>query len=144
MTTTERIPIRNVLVCYDGSVESDHALDRAAELARGREVSVSLLSVADPIYHTPPYDGSADPAEARAHQELLEGASARLARDGISAVTIVRAGGTADVIEDVARETGADLIVVGSRNHGLLRRLLFGSVSGELLVHGPSDVLVVR
>jgi nucleotide-binding universal stress UspA family protein len=34
--------------------------------------------------------------------------------------------------------------VVGSRHRGVARRLLFGSVSGEVFVEAPCDVLVVR
>jgi nucleotide-binding universal stress UspA family protein len=34
--------------------------------------------------------------------------------------------------------------VVGSRHRGLIKRLLFGSVSAELVVEAPCDVLVVR
>jgi nucleotide-binding universal stress UspA family protein len=36
------------------------------------------------------------------------------------------------------------MIVVGSRHRSLIRRLLFGSVSGELAVEAPFDVLVVH
>jgi nucleotide-binding universal stress UspA family protein len=54
-----------------------------------------------------------------------------------------RVGEAADASADVAREAGADLTVVGSRHRGLLQRLLLGSVSGELVVEAPCDLLVV-
>jgi nucleotide-binding universal stress UspA family protein len=95
---------RRILVCYDGSPESERALERVAEVASGVPSEVTVVSAAEPIYRQAPYTGYADPAEA----------------------------------------TDADLIVVGSRHRGVVRRLLLGSVSGELVVEASSDVLVVR
>jgi nucleotide-binding universal stress UspA family protein len=88
--------------------------------------------------------GYADPAEEEAHRRLLAGATRKLAGRGIACETVEPAREPVDAIVEAARETGADLIVVGSRHHGVARRLLFGSVSGELFVEAPCDVLVVR
>jgi nucleotide-binding universal stress UspA family protein len=141
---SEPAPIRNILVCYDGSPQSEHALARAAELARAPHKNVAVISVADPIYRTAPFTGYAGPDEEDAHNRLLAEAKAKLSAHGISATTTEQVGSAADVIVEVAHEAGADLIVVGSRHRGLLQRLLFGSVSGALVVEAPCDVLVVR
>ena len=86
-----------------------------------------------------------------AHRGLLREATRKIADRGISATAVERVAGTVDVahvVAGVARDCGADLIVVGSRHRRLLRRflgrLLFGSVSVELVVEAPCDVLVVR
>jgi nucleotide-binding universal stress UspA family protein len=68
----ELAPIRNILVCSDGSPQSEHALARAAELARAPLTDVAVIGVADPIYRTPPFTGYADPAEEDAHYRLLK------------------------------------------------------------------------
>lgn len=91
-----------------------------------------------------PYTGYADPAEEEAHRRLLEEATRRLAAYGVAAATVEPARETVGAILEAARETGADLIVVGSRHRGVVRRLLVGSVSGELVVEASSDVLVVK
>ncbi|MBX6765035.1 MAG: universal stress protein, partial [Rubrobacteraceae bacterium] len=44
----------------------------------------------------------------------------------------------------VAEEIGADLVVVGSRGLGGLRRTLMGSVSDSVVRHAHCSVLVVR
>jgi nucleotide-binding universal stress UspA family protein len=135
---------RHILVCYDGSPESARELERAAELASAVPSRVTVVSVAEPIYRTRPYSGYADPAEEEAHRSLLEEATRRLAGHGIAAATLESSGVTAAAIVEAADETRADLVIVGSRPRGLIRRLLFGSVSGRLVAESPADVLVVR
>jgi nucleotide-binding universal stress UspA family protein len=44
----------------------------------------------------------------------------------------------------IAEEQGCDVIVVGSRGHGAIRRALLGSVSTHLVQHAPCPVFVVR
>ena len=126
---------RRILVCYDGSAESQRALARAADIAAAGASEVTVVSVAEPLYPMRPYTGYADPAEDELHRRLLDDATHTLARDGITAAT---------AIVDAARDTRADLIVVGTRHRRLIERLLFGSVSGQLVVEAPCDVLVVR
>ena len=53
-------------------------------------------------------------------------------------------GNPADVIVQEAEESGADLIVVGTRGLGATRRAFMGSVSTNVVHHAPCDVLVVR
>jgi nucleotide-binding universal stress UspA family protein len=135
---------RRILVCYGGSPESERALERVAEVASAVPSEVTVVSAAEPIYRQAPYTGYADPAEEEAHRRLLEEATKRLAGYGIAAGTMAPAGEAVAAILEAARATDADLIVVGSRHRGIVRRLLLGSVSGELVVAASSDVLVVR
>jgi nucleotide-binding universal stress UspA family protein len=53
-------------------------------------------------------------------------------------------GSPVDAILDLAEEIGADLLVVGSRGHGTLGRLILGSVSEGVVQHATRPVLVMR
>jgi nucleotide-binding universal stress UspA family protein len=141
--TTSAAPRRRILLCYDGSAEARRALERVGEIASVVPCRVTIVSVAEPIYPNPPYTGYADPGEEQAHRRLLEEAAKELRGRGVDATTDEQIGRPAAAILEAARD-GADLVVVGSRHRGLIKRLLVGSVSAELVVEAPCDVLVVR
>jgi hypothetical protein len=66
-------PRRRILLCYDGSAEAKHALDRVFASAVPSQVAV--VSVAEPIYKEPRYAGLVDPGEEQSHRRLLEEAA---------------------------------------------------------------------
>jgi nucleotide-binding universal stress UspA family protein len=137
------VPRRRILLCYDGSIEAKHALERVAEMAAVVPSRVTVISVADPIYPNPPYTGYADPGEEQTHRRCLEEAAEDLRGRGVDATTVEQVGQPAAAILDAARDD-VDLVAVGSRHRKLIKRLLFGSVSAEVVVKAPCDVLVVR
>jgi nucleotide-binding universal stress UspA family protein len=63
---------------------------------------------------------------------------------GAVAGTHLRMGAVALEIVALAEELGADLIVMGSRGLGGVRRALMGSVSDSVVRHAHCPVLVVR
>ncbi len=58
--------------------------------------------------------------------------------------TMVRDGDYGDGILDAAEDIGADLIVVGRRGLGRMRRLVMGSVSSKVVQNAECSVLTVR
>jgi nucleotide-binding universal stress UspA family protein len=63
---------------------------------------------------------------------------------GLDPQRTLRRGEAGTVICEVAKEIGADLIVIGSRGWNPLKRLLLGSTSTYVLYHADSPVLVAR
>jgi nucleotide-binding universal stress UspA family protein len=82
-----------------------------------------------------------DALEAPARRTLEEGAKDIVAL-GLTVQTRIEFGEPVERIGAVAREYGADLIVVGHRHRGALARWWGGSVGKSLLGHIPCDLLV--
>jgi nucleotide-binding universal stress UspA family protein len=63
---------------------------------------------------------------------------------GMVAQAHLREGGVPHEIVALAEDTGVGLIVIGSRGHGGIGRVLMGSVSDAVVRHAHCPVLVVR
>lgn len=76
--------------------------------------------------------------------EMLSAALERVRALGMQNYdTFVRSGDVAKTINAVAEETGAGLIVMGSRGLGSLKGLAFGSVSQKVCHGAPCQVVTV-
>lgn len=142
-----------VLVATDGSECADVAVDLVAALdwPTGSVIHVveavasGLAVFGGPWPPVPPVDTSRFDDDIRAQAEKnLAAAAERLAAPRRSVETSIVAGRAADVIVSLAEQSGADLIVLGSRGHGALETMLLGSVSSEVADHAHVPVLVAR
>lgn len=137
--------MERIVVGFDGSEHSRKALDRAAEIAHG--ATLAIVSAAniqrlmrDPAGGTSPVD----PADAEARTNALAEARKYVEDHGLKGVFIEGHGNPADVLVQEAEESGADLIVVGTRGLNAAQRAFMGSVSTNVVHHATCDVLVVR
>jgi nucleotide-binding universal stress UspA family protein len=76
--------------------------------------------------------------------ELAEATAQRLRVEGIAATAHVREGDAAHEIVEYAREKPHRMVVMGSRGHTGLARLVLGGVARNVLTHAPGSVLIVR
>ena len=137
--------MKRIVVGFDGSEHSRKALERAADIAGQATLAVVCAAdvarlMRDPAGGTSPVD----PADAEARTKALAEAREYLEGRGLKGIFIEGHGNPADVIVQEAEESGADLIVVGTRGLNAARRLVMGSVSTNVVHHAPCDVLVVR
>jgi nucleotide-binding universal stress UspA family protein len=160
-----------IIVGYDGSEQADRALERAADLARALAASLVVVSVApsprlaeavpvlepaeapaaaipggagmgSPMPVPLPEQRPPEPRELARHQ--LEQARMTLTRRRIEAEYVAEVGDAAERLLALAEEHDADLIVVGSREHGFLDRLLGRHVDEAVAAHAACDVLLVH
>ena len=135
--------MKRIVVGFDGSDNARKALARAAELAHG--ATVAVVSATSPsTFMRDPGVSKEDPADVEARTQALAEARKDLEEKGITGQYITGHGNPADVIVAEAEESGADLIIVGTRGHNAARRVLLGSVSTNIVHHATVDVLVVR
>jgi nucleotide-binding universal stress UspA family protein len=134
-----------IVVGFDGSEHSRKALERAADIAGGATLAVVCSADVARLARDPAGGASAiDPADADARAKALAEAREFVESRGLQGVFIEGLGNPADVIVQEAEESGADMIVVGTRGLNAARRLFLGSVSTNVVHHAPCDVLVVR
>lgn len=77
--------------------------------------------------------------------EILRRAADQAANMGATKVkTVTAQGDTADAILDMAKEAGADMIVIGHRGLGRLKRAWLGSVAQKVLNTADCTVVSVR
>ncbi len=137
-------PITTVVVGYDGSPESGHALTAGCELARETGAKLQLVSVAEPPAIGVGKGGSAGWRELKEAieeimRERLAEAEGRVP-EGIDTETTFVSEDPAEALFDAA--TPGALLIVGSRAYGPLRRVLLGSVSTTLVRSVRSPLIV--
>jgi nucleotide-binding universal stress UspA family protein len=77
-------------------------------------------------------------------REVADATAARLREAGRDAHGVVLEGDPAGELVRFAEERGTGTIVMGTRGHTGLARLILGSVARNVLLHAPCSVLIVR
>jgi nucleotide-binding universal stress UspA family protein len=143
-----------LLLCYDGSEDAEHAIERAGELFAGRHALV--LTVRRPVAATNTVavlgasGGMANVVEVERASAATDGHVAeqgvRIARQAGLDAEPVAIGSTDPVWETivgVADRHDAATIVMGSRGLTGLRSILLGSVSNAVVHHAGRPTLIV-
>ena len=145
MTTIR--PFERILVGVNGTAGSEHALEVAISLAAGIHAQLILLGVIAPLSAETHAEGFGleEATKARADLEEQVQSAERLAREqGVDVVTEIIQGEPEKEIERKSEEVSADLIVVGHRDIGRVRRWLEGSTSETLVRNSAISILVVH
>lgn len=134
-----------IIVGYDQTPGSQRALERAAALGKALGAKLVVTSVTPLMVSAGRSGGPIDPTD-RPEKHAAELAVAReyLEGQGIDADYQGAVGDPADAIVQLADERAADMIVVGTREHGLINRLIGASVSEAVSHHAHCDVLIVH
>ena len=148
MSTDLNVPIqiKTILVPIDFSPASMEMLGYAAALAKRFEAAVHLIHV------YPPDEAALVPGAG----DLMRQSAEELFRDQLSPSRReqvgsfwpqnchVRSGGAYQEICELAREIKADLIVIATRGHTGLKRVLLGSTAERVVRVAPCPALIVR
>src|SRR5215207_1306797 len=130
-----------ILLATDGSPDAHLATQAAVDLSTrsGSELHIvhAWQSVPHPVIDFNYYEEDAR----RVLKEQTEFVSDSGGEVGEAHLVM---GAPVDAILDLGDEIGADLIVLGSRGHGPLGRLILGSVSEGVVHHASCPVLVLR
>jgi nucleotide-binding universal stress UspA family protein len=140
-------PIRSILVPHDFSETAQRALEFALDLAAALDARVNLLFAYDVLAYgfpeAPPMVMDTEQIE-RAARTALDDVVRRARRPGVAVEGAVRRGPAWSEINAAAKETGADLIVIGTHGRRGVARALLGSVAEKVVRTAPCPVLTVH
>jgi nucleotide-binding universal stress UspA family protein len=144
--------LHNVLIGFDGSEHSRQAVEHACACFRLAEAKpkvtvVHSVDVAEPVKYLSPVEFVATIEQnlLMAGETYLAQAEKILADHGIRDVECcLIEGDPANGILKMADELQVDLIILGSRGHGLIGDLLLGSVSHKVALHATCSAAIFK
>ena len=146
-----QVAFKSIVVATDGSKFSAAAASEAIGIAKRNGSKLTIISVVPAEFATP-----TDIEIAMSQRELIVEKEMRVAeenakivkdaaqKEGVAAQAFVMSGKPADAVIEIAKEQGADLIVLGSHGRTGLEKLLMGSVAERVIVLSPCAVLAVK
>ena len=144
---------KHILLATDGSPASENAAKIAVDMARTHGARLTALYVVDPypylgIGESNPLGFQSYMSAAHQHAAQAHAKVADLCKEGGAPVSLqsrISEDLTASAgIVQMAKDAGADLIVMGSHGRTGLARFMVGSVATKVLAESPVPVLVVR
>jgi nucleotide-binding universal stress UspA family protein len=147
-----------ILIAHDGSRSAELAMEEAAALFAPRKALIVTVWEPGPAFQAlaaPPMQLA--PIEIRTAlelgekiyeraQELAEQVAERARKGGLDAsgLAVVDDLTIGQTILRVAKERGAPAIVLGAHGHRVVREILLGSTTREVMLHAECPVVVVR
>jgi hypothetical protein len=146
-----QLAFMNIVVATDGSKYSMAAASEAIGLAKRNGSALTIIAVVPSELMTPvDIDFTVNQREFIAEKEMHEAEKNAKAvkeaaqKEGVAVKAFIMSGKPADAIIEVARDKGADLIVLGSHGRTGIERLLMGGVAERVIVLASCPVLVVK
>jgi nucleotide-binding universal stress UspA family protein len=139
--------IQKIIIPIDGSESSAKAIEFGLGIAKVSSAKVILLEVIEDFGPLPGYYDAAPAGEDRVKwisEQRFEKIHPILADTKVNWERKVVEGYPAEEICKLAEKEKVDLIVIGSRGHGILGRFVMGSVSDRVVHYAPCSVTVVR
>ena len=139
--------IQKILVPLDGSEHSSRALEVAIQLAKQLKCKLVLLTVYSMVAasgSSPELSLMAIDASRDRGKEILKSAEEKVKSEMIEVETELAAGTAVEAIVGKSKIGKFDIIVMGARGLGTVKKLLIGSVSEGVVKNASCPVLIVK
>jgi nucleotide-binding universal stress UspA family protein len=133
-----------ILHANDGSDQAFNALKLALRIAKKDAAELHMVSVEE-RGHMPELSEENDTAATTVRfDKTVQQARALAEKSHVKLLTHVLAGHPARSVIKLAKDLGADLIIVGASGHSALYDRMIGSRAQKILHHAACPVLVVK
>ncbi len=135
----------NIVWATDGSEHADRALVYATQLAQRDGAALQIVHIVEKILGSRAAGQNVHADEPEIQDKINQQAAELRSQHGLEAHLHMPAtpGNVAVQIAAICRDTGSDLIVVGTRGHSALAGTILGSVTQRLLHIAHCPVLAV-
>jgi len=141
-----RVSLKRVLFATDFSLSSEIVLSHALAIARRYRSKIYVAHVTPPeLYKSVPHEILKEAVE-KTREHAQHEMSHLIRLGGLRQLrhrTMLEEGDIADVLLRLVREHAIDLLVVGTRGHRGVKRMLLGSVAEKVFRQAPCPVLIV-
>ena len=139
--------ITKILVPLNGTKSSTAGLDMAISVAKHHGAAITGVCVTDTKSHSE-FGGSGQVADAvkRDVNKMLKDAKELASKNGVAFNGKMASGDAGYNIIKMAhdKKNRFDLIVIGSRKRGVVRKLFLGSVSNYIIQSSKIPVMIVK
>ena len=143
----EQVPPNTVVVGVDGSEAGERAARFASRIVRGGTLVIACVVPWSPFAVQTAEENEQRRASKQRETEdahrIVDPLVESFTGEGVKVEGVVRHGHPAETLSDLAREHGADHLVVGRVGQSKVRSLLFGSTPGNLIQIAMVPVTVV-
>ena len=141
--------MKRILAAVDFTDATSVVLDAATAIAQAMKGELNILHATEPAIESIGYRGGPESmgdgiVEVKQDTHELRSICDSLAARGVEARFSEMLGPTVDMILEEAERFDADLIVIGTHEHGQFYHLVFGGVRETLIARSPCPVLVVK
>jgi nucleotide-binding universal stress UspA family protein len=133
----ERNKISKILVPIDGSADGQKAWECAMNLAQKTDAKITLMNVLEPRLF-----GMKPKLSKDIGSQILSHTASQA--KGVTIDQKLESGDSARTIIKTAKDGDCDVIAMGSKGHGTVRRLMLGSVSDHVIHYADRSVLLVK
>lgn len=137
--------IKNILVPVDGSQNALRGIDKAIDIAKGSDATITALFVFQlPWKAGLKFSKSMEKQANTKATRAIGVAKQKVEKQGIPFKWKTTGGKPGDAIVNVSRGSKADMIVIGARGLGAAKEKFFGSTSNYVMHKSTKPVLVVK
>jgi nucleotide-binding universal stress UspA family protein len=139
--------MQKIIVADDGSTFAQKAIDKAVELAKKEETKIICVNVIEdfcPIGLTEIDCNIVREFQMKEANTIISAASEKFKKAGVNATEVIETGNPAEMIIEVAKREGADMIIAASHGRHGAKKFAFGSVTARLIERSPIPVLVMK